>query len=159
MAIAKASIDDGTMVSGDLDLGYEGVIGIWNGLEGLSNQNRYREGILFTEKQLNKELEKIIKVRGKNKNRASNVSSLSSELNSKKSIQRKLCMVISGWDLSAADYEEKYKSLIDQNHYEKAAGWAVFFGDVQRAISILSSAKKERLHLIAAAIAGYQASL
>ncbi|KAL2711064.1 SEH-associated protein 4 [Kluyveromyces marxianus] len=157
MAIAKASIDDGTMVSGDLDLGYEGILGIWNGLEGLSNQNRYRSGGMLTEKQLNKELDKIIKMRSKSKNKIGNVSSLSSSLNSKKSIQRKLCMIISGWDLSPADYEEKYKALVDLNHYEKAAAWAVFFGDVQRAISILGSANKERLRLIAAAIAGYQA--
>lgn len=157
MAIAKTSVDDGTMVSGDLDLGYEGVLGIWNGLESLASQNRYREGTMLTEKQLNKELEKIIKMRVKNKNRAENISTLRSDLNTKKSIQRKLCMIISGWDLSSADYEEKYKYLIEQNHYEKAAGWAVFFGDIQKAISILSSAKKERLRLIATAIAGYQA--
>lgn len=157
MAIAKASIADGTMVSGDLDLGYEGVLGIWNGLEGLSNQNRYRSGGMLTEKQLNKELEKIIKMRSKSKNKIGNVSSLNSEMSSKKAIQRRLCMIISGWDLSPSDYEEKYKSLIAQNHYEKAAAWAVFFGDVQKAISILGSANKERLRLIAAAIAGYQA--
>lgn len=157
MAIAKASIADGTMVSGDLDLGYEGVLGIWNGLEGLSNQNRYRSGGMLTEKQLNKELEKIIKMRSKSKNKIGNVSSLNSEMSSKKAIQRRLCMIISGWDLSPSDYEEKYKSLIAQNHYEKAAAWAVFLGDVQKAISILGSANKERLRLIAAAIAGYQA--
>lgn len=157
MAIAKTAVDDGTMVSGDLDLGYEGILGIWNGLDGLSNQNRYKGGANFTEKQLNKELEKIIKLKAKKNNKTQDIASLSPFAKSEKSIQRKLCMIISGWDLSQADIEEKYTSLIKQNHYEKAACWAVFFGDVERAIGILSSAKKERLRLIATAIAGYLA--
>lgn len=155
LSIAKSSVDDGTMVSGELDLGYEGILGIWNGLAGLSKQNRYREGSIFTEKQLNKELEKIIKMRGKSKARLENGASLSTSVSSSKAVQRKLCMTISGWDLSPSDYEEKYRNLINQSHYEKAAGWAVFFGDVPRAIEILGSAKKERLRLIATAIAGY----
>lgn len=58
IAIAKASVDDGTMVSGDLDLGYEGVIGIWNGINGISNQDRYRQETILSDKQLNKEMEK-----------------------------------------------------------------------------------------------------
>ncbi|SCW00118.1 LAFE_0B09846g1_1 [Lachancea fermentati] len=157
LSIAKASVDDGTMVSGELDLGYEGILGIWNALDGLSKQDRYRQGTIFTEKQLNKELEKIIQMRGKNKSRGGNSNGLSTFANSNKPIQRKLCMIISGWDLTPADYEEKYQNLIKLNHYEKAAGWAVFFGDVTRAIEILSSAKKERLRLIATAIAGYLA--
>ncbi|KAM3164370.1 SEH-associated protein 4 [Lachancea thermotolerans] len=157
LSIAKASVDDGTMVSGELDLGYEGILGIWNGLDGLSKQNRCREGAILTEKQLNRELEKIIKMRGKNKSRMGESKGLLTFTNSNKTVQRKLCMVISGWDLNPSDYEEKYRNLIKANHYEKAAGWAVFFGDVTKAIEILSSAKKERLRLIATAIAGYLA--
>ncbi|AMD21243.1 HEL037Cp [Eremothecium sinecaudum] len=155
IAIAKSSVEDGTMVSGELDLGYEGILDIWNGLEGLSNQNRYKEGSSFTEKQLIKELEKIIVMRGKTKLRVGNTRQIGTLVNTSKPIQRRLCMVISGWDLSPVEIEEKYSNLISLNNYEKAAGWAVFFGDVQKAIEILSSAKKERLRLIATAIAGY----
>ncbi|SCV01608.1 LANO_0F12596g1_1 [Lachancea nothofagi CBS 11611] len=157
LSIAKASDDDGTMVSGELDLGYEGILGIWNGLDGLSKQNRYREGTILTEKQLSRELEKIIRTRGKYKSKMGESKGLLTFTNSSKPVQRKLCMIISGWDLNPSDYEEKYKNLIKADHYEKAAGWAVFFGDVTKAIEILSSAKKERLRLIATAIAGYLA--
>ncbi|SCU97545.1 LADA_0H06832g1_1 [Lachancea dasiensis] len=157
LSIAKASVDDGTMVSGELDLGYEGILGIWNGLDGLLKQDRCREGTILTERQLSRELEKIIRMRGKYRSRMGESKGLQTFGNSAKHTQRKLCMIISGWDLTPSDFEEKYKNLIKANHYEKAAGWAVFFGDVTKAIEILSSAKKERLRLIATAIAGYLA--
>lgn len=157
LAIAKASVDDGTMVSGDLDLGYEGIIGIWSGLKGLANQNRYLKDEELTDAQLQREMEKIIKLRKKNKANAKNVSSMPNFPNSSKLIQRKLCMIISGWDLSQSDYEEKYKTIINNGHYEKAAAWAMFFGDIPKAVEILGSAKSERLKLIATAIAGYMA--
>lgn len=157
IAIAKASVDDGTMVSGDLDLGYEGIIGIWNGLEGISNQNRYSEDTILSDKQLNKEMEKIIKLRRKHKARLGHKNAISKFSDSPKHIQRRLCLIISGWDLSPSDYEEKYNIIIKNGHYEKAAAWAVFFGDIPKAVEILGSAKKERLRLIATAIAGYMA--
>ncbi|SJM84587.1 probable SEH-associated protein 4 [Zygosaccharomyces bailii] len=157
LAIAKAAVDDGTMVSGDLDLGYEGVIGIWNGLSGISNQNRLREGKILTDKHLDKEIEKIIKLRRKHKHALGTKSGLSRFSDSPKLIQRKLCLIISGWDLSSADFEEKYQNIIKTGSYEKAAAWAVFFGDIPRAVDILSSATKEKLNLIATAVAGYMA--
>ncbi|SCU79109.1 LAMI_0A07360g1_1 [Lachancea mirantina] len=157
LSIAKASVDDGTMVSGELDLGYEGILGIWNGLDGLSKQDRYQKDTILTEKQLDRELEKIIRLRGRSKSQQGLTSKMRVLLESKKPTQRKLCMIISGWDLTPADYEEKYQKLIKLGQYEKAAGWAVFFGDVTKAIDILASAKKERLRLIATAIAGYAA--
>lgn len=157
MAIAKAAVDDGTMVSGDLDLGYEGIIGIWDGLRGISNQNRLREGKILTDNQLEKEIEKIIRLRRKHKNGLSTNTGLSRFAGSRKLTQRKLCLVISGWDLSASDFEEKYQNIIKTGSYEKAAAWAVFFGDIPKAVEILGSAKKEKLNLIATAVAGYMA--
>ncbi|SCU83597.1 LAFA_0D04566g1_1 [Lachancea sp. 'fantastica'] len=157
LSIVKASVDDGTMVSGELDLGYEGILGIWNGLDGLSQQDRYSRGANLTEKQLGRELEKIVRMRGKYRSKMGESSGAISFANSTKPIQRRLCMIISGWDLHPSEYEAKYQGLIKANLYEKAAGWAVFFGDVTKAIEILSSAKKERLRLIATAIAGYLA--
>ncbi|CCF59142.1 hypothetical protein KAFR_0G01090 [Kazachstania africana CBS 2517] len=157
IAIAKASVDDGTMVSGDLDLGYEGILGIWNGLNGFSNQNRYREDTILSDKQLNKEMEKIIRLRKRNKGGSSHKNLMSKFSDSPKIIQRRLCLIISGWDLSPTDYEEKYNLIIKNGHYEKAAAWAVFFGDIPKAVEILGSAKKEKLRLIATAIAGYMA--
>lgn len=157
IAIAKAAVDDGTMVSGDLDLGYEGIIGIWNGLGGISNQSRLKEGKILTEKQLEREIEKIIKLRRKHKQGLSNGGGFSRFADSPKLTQRKLCLVISGWDLSSSDFEEKYQNIIRTGNYEKAAAWAVFFGDIPKAVEILSSAKKEKLNLIATAVAGYMA--
>ncbi|CCD25277.1 Sea4p NDAI_0E04600 [Naumovozyma dairenensis CBS 421] len=157
IAIAKSSVDDGTMVSGDLDLGYQGVLGIWNGLDGISNQNRYSEDTILTEKQLNREMEKIIKLRKKEKENQGYKTLLSRFADSPKHMQRKLCLIISGWDLSPADYEDKYHIIIKNGNYEKAAAWAVFFGDIPKAVDILADSKNERLRLIATAIAGYMA--
>lgn len=157
LAIAKSSVDDGTMVSGDLDLGYEGVLGIWNGLNGISNQNRFTEENILTDQQLDKEMEKIIKLRRKQKRSQGNKGTINRFSSSSKSIQRKLCLILSGWDLSPNDLEEKYSTIIQSENYEKAAAWAVFFGDIPKAVEILGSAKKERLRLIATAIAGYMA--
>lgn len=157
IAIAKASVDDGTIVSEDLDLGYEGILGIWNGLLGISNQNRYRQDTILSDKQLNREMEKIIKLRRKYKASLGHKSPISKFSHSPKHIQRRLCLIISGWDLSPSDYEEKYNLIMKNGHYEKAAAWAVFFGDIPKAIEILGSAKNERLRLIATAIAGYLA--
>lgn len=157
IAIAKAAVDDGTMVSGDLDLGYEGIIGIWDGLSGISNQNRLREGRILTDKHLEREIEKIIRLRRKHKHGLGTNGGLSRFTGSPKLIQRKLCLIVSGWDLSASDFEEKYQNIIKAGSYEKAAAWAVFFGDIQKAVEILGSAKKEKLNLIATAVAGYMA--
>lgn len=157
IAIAKASVDDGTMVSGDLDLGFEGILGIWNGLEGLSNQRRYKEGVILTDKQLNREMEKIIKLRKRYKASLGYKELPKPSPDSNKNIQRRLCLIISGWDLTSADYEEKYQKIIKLGNYEKAAAWAMFFNDIPKAVEILSSSKKERLRLIATAISGYMA--
>lgn len=157
IAIAKASVDDGTMVSGELDLGYEGVIGIWNGLKGISNQNRFPERTILNDEQLNSEMEQIIQIRRKRKKGDGSTPFSANLSDSPKSIQRKLCLILSGWDLFPSDYEEKYQNIIKLGNYEKAAAWAVFFGDIPKAVEILASAKKERLRLIATAIAGYMA--
>lgn len=157
IAIAKASVDDASMVSDDLDLGYEGVLGIWSGLDGISNQARYRKGSIMTDKQLIKEMEKIIELRRRNKMDPQYSNSLRKNADTSKSVQRKFCQIISGWDLSPKDYEEKYRIITNKGNFVKAAAWAVFFGDIPRAVDILASAKSERLKLIATAIAGYMA--
>ena len=74
-----------------------------------------------------------------------------------KKAQRKLCLIVCGWYFTDSEFEEKLQLLISLGYYEKAAGWAVFHGDVPKAISILSHAKTERLRLIATAVAGYLA--
>ncbi|CCK69534.1 Sea4p KNAG_0C04320 [Huiozyma naganishii CBS 8797] len=158
LAIAKASVEDGTMVSGDLDLGYEGIIGIWNGLAGLSNQNRCSHDIMLTDKQLNKEMEKIHQDQEeKRKPGMSHRSSVYDFPDSPKNVQRNLCLIISGWDLSSTDYEEKYNIIIKKWALRKGSSLGCLFGDIPKAVEILGSAKKERLRLIATAIAGYVA--
>ncbi|EDO16597.1 hypothetical protein Kpol_520p18 [Vanderwaltozyma polyspora DSM 70294] len=157
IAIAKAAVEEGSMASKNLDLGYEGILGIWNGLSGISTQRRYSQDVILTDKQLNKEMDKIIKSRNKNKSNIGQKNPLNKFSDSPKNIQRKLCLIMSGWDLVPGDYEEKYDKIIKSNNYEKAAAWAVFFGDIPKAVEILSSAKKERLQLIATAISGYMA--
>lgn len=157
LAIAKGSVDDGTMISEKLDIGYEGILGIWNGLDGLAKQNRCRTNEDLTEQELINEMGMIIKMKNKTSLEGNGSNRHVFMKHTKKLVQRKLCMIISGWDFSNEEMEEKYVNLMQRGQYEKAAAWAVFFGDVPKAVHILGQSKRERLKLIATAVAGYSA--
>ncbi|GMF93416.1 unnamed protein product [[Candida] boidinii] len=66
-------------------------------------------------------------------------------------------MYFIGWDFSTEALELKYKKLIDDNQIERAVGWAVFHGDIDRAINILGDSKQERFKIMSTAVAGYKA--
>ena len=163
IVIAK-QLENNTITStNNLDLGFEGCYGIWNILEEEEvRENRNLQK--FSNDELLTEMDMIIK---KHQNllgfgyplQSRLVTSVSNKGAFKKMIQRKLCMIVSGWDLSNEDVELKYKAIMNLGQYERAAAWAVFFGDIEKCVEILSSSRKERLQLIAAAVAGYSTNM
>ncbi|RCK64511.1 SEH-associated protein 4 [Candida viswanathii] len=151
LTLAKKSLDKGTMISEGIDLGYQGVLGIWKGVEELSGQVRTSKGEPISEAWMSQAVKSIISLKGQK------TAGISIPSDSEKKAQRKLCLVVCGWYFTDTEFEEKLQTLIKQGYYEKAAGWAVFHGDVPKAIEILARAKSERLRLIATAVAGYLA--
>lgn len=152
LTLAKKSLDKGTMIAEGLDLGYQGVLGIWKGAAEINDQNRFRKDMGHITDQLFSHVVKTIVSSKGEKTASINISS-----NSEKKAQRKLCLIVSGWYLADSEFEEKLDLLISWGQYEKAAGWAVFHGNVEKAIEILASSKKERLRLMSTAVAGYLA--
>ncbi|CCE88896.1 Piso0_001686 [Millerozyma farinosa CBS 7064] len=152
LGLAKKSLEKGSMISYGIDLGYMGVLGIWKGASEINDQNRYSNEISHVSDEMFSQAVKSI-VASKSKKMANNQI----PSNSQSKAQRKLCLIVSGWYLNDDEFEEKLNLLLSMGQTEKAAGWLVFFGEVDRAISVLASSKKERLRLIATAVAGYLA--
>lgn len=149
VSLAKKSLNKGTMISQGLDLGYQGVYGIWNGAKEIENDKRYSGPI--TDAIFNQAVKAIVSGKGKK------TASIKIPNNSDRKAQRKLCLIVSGWYFTDDELDERLNLLISLGFIEKAAGWAVFHGYVNRAIDILASSKKEKLNLVSTAIAGYLA--
>ncbi|ODV98475.1 hypothetical protein PACTADRAFT_14911 [Pachysolen tannophilus NRRL Y-2460] len=150
LAISGESLRSKTMISNNVDLGYEGVLGIWNGVESFVNQRRCR--FALDEKRFIKAVKEIVSVRSE-----THAQNLSIDINSDKYSQRRLCLYVVGWDFTKQELDDRLKLLVEKGKYEKAAGWAVFHGDVLKAVEILGNSKKERLRIMSTAIAGYVA--
>lgn len=149
VTLAKKSLTKGTMISLGIDLGYQGVYGIWRGVDELKDQNRYKGEL--TDALLHQAVKAIVSSKGKK------AASISIPHNSERKAQRKLALIVSGWYFTDEEFEQRLNLLISLGFVEKAAGWAVFHGDVNRAIEILASSNKEKLNLISTAVAGYLA--
>ncbi|KAH3662322.1 hypothetical protein OGAPHI_005573 [Ogataea philodendri] len=154
ISISYDLVSSGKMISGNFDFGYLGILGIWHMEEGFSEQNRYNGTGNFTSKELFTAAKNMINRRNlETKTLAAPL--IGFEGGNRKEIHRRLAMHVIGWDFSASELENKYESLIAKEHYERAAGWAVFHGDIGRAIEILGSSKKESYRIMSTAIAGY----
>ncbi|RLV91801.1 SEH-associated protein 4 [Spathaspora sp. JA1] len=153
LSLARKSLEKGTMISQGIDLGFQGVLGMWKGVDELNGQNRTEDNTAnpITETWFSQAVKSIVSSKGK-KTAAINIPS-----NSEKKPQRKLALIVSGWYLADNEFEEKLEVLVSQGYWEKAAGWAVFHGNVPKAIEILANSQKERLRLMATAVAGYLA--
>lgn len=151
LALAKKSLDKGTMVSEGVDLGYIGVLAMWGGMEELQGQNRATLKQQVTKLMFSNAVRAIVSSKGK-KSSGISIFSLSDF-----KLQRKLCLIVSGWYLTESEFDEKLNDLVNNGEVEKAAGWAVFHGNVPRAVEILALSKKERLQLMSTAVAGYLA--
>lgn len=151
LGLAKKSLDKGTMVSEGIDLGYVGVLAMWRGVEELQGQNRATLKQHVSETSFDNAVRAIVANKGV---KSSGISIFSS---SDRKMQRKLSLIVSGWYLTENEFDEKLNVLVNGGEVEKAAGWAVFHGNVPRAIEILAQSKKERLQLMSTAVAGYLA--
>jgi WD40 repeat protein len=149
-------ISAGKMNFADFDFGYLGVLGIWNMDKDFMIFNRYSGFRNVTEKDVTNAARGIVERRSKECNLlAKPVIGFSGR--SSKEIQRRLAMYVIGWDFGVRDLEEKYISLIANGNYERAAGWAIFHGDVNRAITILGESNNESYRIMSTAIAAYTA--
>lgn len=151
LALAKKSLDRGKMISEGVDLGYIGVLAMWRGVDELEGQNRATLKQQVSEPTFANAVRSIVSSKGK---KSSGISIFSS---SDRKMQRKLCLIVSGWYLTESEFDQKLNELVRSGEVEKAAGWAVFHGNVSRAIDILALSKKERLQLMSTAVAGYLA--
>lgn len=149
--ISRESSTSNTMLANNIDFSYEGVLGIWNGWETVLGQNRSSANI--TEKKFDKAVKDIVTLRSERRQPLGiEVSRDSSKL-----AQRRFCLYIAGWDFTKEELNSKLEILTGRGQYEKAAGWAVFHGDVPRAVEILANSDRERLRIMSTAIAGYMA--
>lgn len=103
---SKKSLDKGTMVSEGIDLGYQGVQGIWNGVDALNDQNR----VISARDKINEAwfaqaVKSIIASKGKK------FIGINIPEDSEKKAQRKLCLIVSGWYLTESEFEEKFSNL------------------------------------------------
>jgi hypothetical protein len=139
------------MITDKLDMGYEGVLGIWEGCSGLVGQNRQLESLSITEAMFD-ETVKSLSEKTPQKPYISPTVAHSSKVH-----HRIVCLKIAGWSFDIGELKDKLKQLEANGKHEQAAGWAVFHGNVDRAVEALSRSKKERLRLMATAVAGYSA--
>ncbi|EEQ39763.1 hypothetical protein FOB63_002347 [Clavispora lusitaniae] len=150
LSLAKRSLDKGTMVRDGVDLGYVGVLAVWEGAEELQGQTRDAHGGTVEEARFASAVRAIVAAKG-DKSAGISVSETAHRA------QRQLCLLVCGWYLAANELDAQIDQLARDGHVEKAAAWAVFHGDVARAIDILAHAKHEQLQVISTAVAGYLA--
>ncbi|VEU22501.1 DEKNAAC103369 [Brettanomyces naardenensis] len=154
--ISHELISSGEMAYKDFDFGYLGVWGVWNVAEDFDAANRYYGSSKVSSKSVMAAVRAIVSRRSK-EIKAMACPVIGFKGSSAKELQRRLAMYVIGWDFSAQELEDKYSSLISRGNYERAAGWAVFHGDIERAVSILGSSKKESFRIISTAVAAYSA--
>lgn len=148
---AKRAEEKKSMISDTLDLGFEGVLGIWEGSSGLHGQTRQLTTKPISETDFEKTVTAAISKSSKNVFVSNNV------MGGVKHARRKLCLRVAGWNFDLTGLDVEIDRLVENGKYEKAAGWAVFHGDVGRAVKVLATSKKERLRLMSTAVAGYLA--
>ncbi|KAF3080699.1 hypothetical protein TWF569_009677 [Orbilia oligospora] len=133
------------MYSGGLDLSYLGVLGIWRPNLPAS---RLDPGAKLDEKSFSAALKKINDCNGR-KGRFKFAGE------TKYPEQRILGLAMCGWDFNSdKDLEEALEKFEKKQQFEKAAGWALFHGNIERCIKALSMGKTE-MKLMSTAVAGY----
>lgn len=154
--ISHDLIQDGKMNYANFDFGYLGVLGIWNMDDDYMIFNRYTGLKNATSRDVMNAAKGIVERRSKEcQILAKPVTGFNGK--STKEIQRRLAMYVIGWDFGVRELDEKYKSLLKTGNYERAAGWAIFHGDIDRAVSILGGSNNKSYKIMSTAIAAYSA--
>ncbi|QPG73634.1 hypothetical protein FOA43_000946 [Brettanomyces nanus] len=149
-------ISSGKMTYKNFDFGYMGVWGMWHVAENFDAASRYYGTKEATQKDVMTAVRAIVSRRA-NEIKVMACPVIGFKGGSTKELQRRLAMYVIGWDFSVQELEDKYTRLIAKGDYERAAGWAVFHGDISRAVKILASSKKATFRIISAAMAAYSA--
>ncbi|CAG8462519.1 15994_t:CDS:10 [Acaulospora colombiana] len=70
-----------------------------------------------------------------------------------KLLQRKLSLAICGWGFGKSELESTLLRMEKAGNFEKAAGWALFHGETERAVKALGNSQDERLKLMSTTLA------
>lgn len=147
LQLAGRAANNGSLKSGNLDLSYQGVWGIWNFhhnvIDELPRPSDFRKSDYINS------LTQIFEESKRN------IFTAYESPNIIKQNLRILCLRVAGWNFEFDQLEEKLRELEDGGEFEKAAGWAVFHNDIPRAVRALSNSNSEQLIMMATAIAGY----
>lgn len=135
-----------SMISGLVDLSYEGVLGIWEGYNWIAKKVNNPK---FTPRDFETAITRILEG-----SKRKIFTAWTSSSQAKRDL-RQLCLRVAGWNFEISQLETLLKQLEAEGKYEQAAGWAVFHGNVNRAVESLAASKNDRLRIMSAAIAGY----
>lgn len=137
-------------ISGSVDFSFEGVMGIWLGYNWIVKKSKNAN---FTQDDFDMAVSQILKSLGLEQKKRIYTKVLESD-RSKRNL-RQLCLRAAGWDFDESELESKLQELESQGQFEKAAGWAVFHDNVNRAVESLAKSQIPKHRMISAAIAGY----
>lgn len=151
LLLARNSATKESMMAGPLDLSYEGVLGIWEGYPWIASQYGSNAVKKMTEVDYTNSIDKILE----GSKRTIFTSYISP--NKTKRALRQLCLRVAGWNFEISQLEEKLQDLQKRGLYAQAAGWAVFHGDVPRAVEALAASRSQRNQMMSTAVAGYLA--
>lgn len=142
--------DRSRQIFGSVDFSFEGVLGIWLGYNWIFKKSKNSS---FTQDDFDMAVSQILKSLGLGQKKRIYTKVLRSD-QSKRNL-RQLCLRAAGWDFDESQLESKLQELESQGLFEKAAGWAVFHGNVNRAVEALAKSQMPKHRMISAAIAGY----
>lgn len=144
----EAAANNG-MVAGLVDMSYMGVLGIWNSGAGFPPSqegvtNRLTHGRWPKAEDWTAAIAEI--------NTRAHREDFKGPTNYPE--QRRLALAICGWDFGASELESELQKLEKNGEYAKAAGWAMFHGEIKRCIQTLSNGGQQ-MKVMSTAVAGY----
>lgn len=125
------------------DLRYCGIAGMWTGLSPETLRGRCEDPSVVDEaiKQAARDLKGEVY--------------LAQDDDATTTAYRIIGLRMTGWDFGLKQLESRIADLESKGDHEKAAAWAVFHGDVPRAVQSLAASRKTNLRLMSSAVAGY----
>ncbi|OLL25927.1 putative WD repeat-containing protein [Neolecta irregularis DAH-3] len=150
LSLAQLRSQNGSLKSGQFNLSFQGVWGIWFGVSGANSRpSSTRDQMRYTNGPTNDNayLQAVTDIVHRYPNRI--FCAVPSRIE-----QRQLSLILCGWDFALPELEEKLQAIESRKEYEKAAAWACFHGDIDRCIRSLSQGT-DKLKLMSTAVAGH----